>query len=118
MNAGTKDSVLRHDGSSFPPAHPHLFRNFLKSRPPASSQMAVVFLQTADLEAAELQLVAYTFQCGERPFDRRGDGNAGRHGAGPHLHLVEHGVGPGLGGVDDPLDFTVADQVKQIGPST
>lgn len=50
--------------------------------------------------------------------DGRRDGNAGHDGLGAHLDFVDHGFGAVLGGVHDPLDFLVVDEVQQVRAAT
>ena len=80
--------------------------------------MSVIFLQAADFEAAEVVLVHEAFDGGGEGGDGRGDGNAGHDCLGAHLDFIDHGFGTVLGGVHDPLDFLVVDEVQQVRAAT
>ena len=80
--------------------------------------MSMVFLQTTNLESSEVVLVHEAFhgrgECG----DGRGDRNAGHDCLRAHLDFVHHGFGAGFGGVHDPLDFLVVDEIQQVRTAT
>ena len=71
--------------------------------------VAMVLLEAADFEAAEVVLVHEAFHGGGEGGDGRGDRNARHDGLGAHLDFIDHGFGAVLGGVHDPLHFLVVD---------
>lgn len=80
--------------------------------------MAVVFLQAAHFKSSEVVLVHEAFHGGGEGGDGRGDGDAGDHGLGAHLDFIDHGFGAVFGGVHDPLDFLVVNEVQQVRAAT
>ena len=58
--------------------------------------VAMVLLEAADFEAAEVVLVHEAFHGRGEGGNRRGDRNAGDHGLGAHLDFIDHGFGAGL----------------------
>ena len=82
----------------------------------SAADVAVVLLQTADLEPAELRLVGEPLDRGGDAGERRGDRDPRDHRLRAHLDLVDHRLFAALAGVDDPLDLMVADQVEHVGP--
>ena len=80
--------------------------------------VAMVLLQTTDFKAAKVVLVHEAFDGGGEGGDGRGDRNAGDHGLGAHLDFVHHGFGAVFGGVHDPLDFLVVNEVQQVRAAT
>ena len=81
------------------------------------SEMPVIFLQTAHLEASEFQFVRETFQSGGHTRHRGGDRDSGGKGAGTHEDFVGHCLRAVFAGVDDPLDPVVLNQIQQIRAS-
>lgn len=80
--------------------------------------MPVIFLQTADFKAAEVVLVHEAFHGRGEGGDGRRDRNARDDSLGAHLDFVDHGFGAGFGGVHDPLDFLVVNEVQQVRAAT
>ena len=63
-------------------------------------------------------LVHEAFDGGGEGGDGRGDRNARDHGLGAHLDFVHHGFGAIFGGVHNPLDFLVVNEVQQVRAAT
>mgnify|MGYP006988834020 CR=1 FL=1 len=63
-------------------------------------------------------LVHEAFDGGGEGCNRRGDGNARDDCLGAHLDFVDHGFGAVLGGVHDPLDFLVVNEVQEVRAAT
>ena len=80
--------------------------------------MSVVLLQTADFESSEVVLVHEAFNGGGEGGDGRRDRNAGDDRLGAHLDFIDHGFGAIFGGVHNPLDFLVVDEVQQVRAAT
>lgn len=78
----------------------------------------MIFLQTADFKAAEVVLVHEAFHGRGEGGDGRRDRNARDDSLGAHLDFVDHGFGAGFGGVHDPLDFLVVNEVQQVRAAT
>lgn len=78
----------------------------------------VVLLQTADFESSEVVFVHEAFHGGGEGGDGRRDRNARDHSLGAHLDFIDHGFGAVLGGVHDPLDFLVVNEVQQVRAAT
>ena len=78
----------------------------------------MVFLETANFEAAEVVLVHEAFHGRGEGGDGRGDRNAGHHSLRAHLDFVDHGFGAGFGGVHDPLHFLIVDKVEEVRAAT
>ena len=78
----------------------------------------MVFLQAAHFKSSEVVLVHEAFDGGGEGGDGRGDGDAGHDGLGAHLDFIDHGFGAIFGGVHDPLDFLVVDEVQQVRAAT
>ena len=78
----------------------------------------MILLEAAHFEAAEVVLVHEAFHGRGEGGDGRGDRNAGHDCLRAHLDFVHHGFGTGFGGVHDPLDFLVVDEVQEVRAAT
>ncbi len=78
----------------------------------------MILLEAAYFESSEVMLVHETFNGGGEGGDGRGDGDAGHDGLGAHLDFIDHGFGAVLGGVHDPLDFLVVNEVQEVRAAT
>ena len=78
----------------------------------------MILLEAAHFESSEVVLVHEALDGRGEGGDGRGDGDAGDDRLGAHLDFVDHGFGAVLGGVHDPLDFLVVDEVQQVRAAT
>ena len=75
----------------------------------------MALLERGHGEGVGLEALAQAFDGGGEAFEDGGDGQTVEDGFGADFEAVAHVVGPGAGGVDDPVDLLGADEVERAG---